>query len=126
MAYFLSGSVLQNQSPIDISSDISITKSSGEWTVDSYTAYKSGNIVTLYIKFKGSGNIVNAGSNAFQGSVSGVTPILLSSGCSYISSSAIVAGLWTSGGITLRVTGASVTLGSTNYAEFTITFMTNG
>lgn len=109
----------------DISSNITISKNSGNWSVDSYSAYRTGNVVTLYIKFKGNGTAVSAGSNAFQGTVSGIAPVSLSTGCGYISSSAIIGGLWPSGGITFRVTGASVTLSSTNNAEFSITCMVN-
>ena len=116
---------IPNLTPVDVTSQITITKNSGNWSVNDYTAYRSGNVVTLYIKFEGNGNTVNAGSNAFQGNVSGIRPILLSYGTAYISSSATVTGLWSTGGITVRVTGANVTLGSSSTSEFSITYITN-
>ncbi len=116
---------IPNITPIDVTSQITITKNSGNWSVNTYSAYRTGNVVTLYIKFEGNGNTVNAGSNAFQGNVSGIRPVLLSYGTAYISSSATVAGLWSTGGITVRVTGANVTLGTGNTSEFSITYITN-
>lgn len=116
---------IPNITPVDVTSQITITKTSGNWSVNSYSAYRTGNVVTLYLKFEGNGTTVNAGSNAFQGNVSGIRPVLLSYGTAYISSSATVAGLWSTGGITVRVTGANVTLGTGNTSEFSITYITN-
>lgn len=111
--------------PVNVTSQITITKSSGNWSVDSYSAYRSGNFVTIYIKFEGNGTTVNAGSNAFQGSIVGITPIVLSYGVAFVSASTILAGVWSSGSMALRVTGANVTLGTGIYSEFSITYMTN-
>lgn len=107
----------------NITSKITITKSSGNWSVHSYTAYRTGNVVTLYIKFKGNGNTVISGTNAFRGTVSGVTPILLSSCCDYVSNSIIIGYLSTSGTIYFHVTVADVTLTASDYADFSITFI---
>lgn len=111
--------------PVDVTSQITITKSSGNWSVNAYSAYRSGNFVTIYIKFEGNGTTVNAGSNAFQGSIVGLTPIVLSYGVAFVSASTILAGVWSSGSMALRVTGANVTLGTGSYSEFSITYMTN-
>ena len=116
---------IPNLIPVNVTSQITITKNSGNWSVNTYSAYRTGNVVTLYIKFEGNGSAVNAGSNAFQGNVSGIRPVLLSYGTAYISSAATVAGLWSTGGITVRVTGANVTLGTGNTSEFSITYITN-
>ena len=125
VAQILNKPTIPNLTPVDVTSQITITKSSGNWSVNTYSAYRTGNVVTLYIKFEGNGSAVNAGSNAFQGNVSGIRPILLSYGTAYISSSATVAGLWSTGSITVRVTGANVTLGTGNTSEFSITYITN-
>ena len=113
---------IPNITPVDVTSQITITKNSGNWTVDTYSAYRSGNVVTLYIRFASDGTTVNAGSNAFKGNVSSIRPLLLSYGSAYISSSAIIAGLWPSGGITVRVTGANIT---GTESEISITYITN-
>ena len=112
-------------STTNVKSQITITKSSGNWSVNSYSAYRTGNTITLYIKFRGNGSSVNAGANAFQGTVSGITPIVLSTGCGYIGGSAIMGSLSTTGNIIIHIIGSNVTLGSTSDAEFSMIFITD-
>lgn len=56
---------------VEITDQYTITKTSGNWTIVSYNAYRCGNIVHFGIKFKGNGNAVSSGSNGFVGTVSG-------------------------------------------------------
>lgn len=101
------------------SSLYTVTKSEGEWVFDSIWARKAGNIIYMSMYFKGSGNIVNAGSNAFKGTLSGgPLPIGGATLVSYIDAACMVCTINSSGGITIRITGSSVTLASTNTAGF--------
>ena len=101
------------------SSLYSVAKTEGEWTFDSIWARKAGNIIYMSMYFKGSGNIVNAGSNAFKGTLSGgPLPIGGATLVSYIDSACMVCTINSSGNITIRITGSSVTLASNNTAGF--------
>ena len=101
------------------SSLYTVTKTEGEWSFDSIWARKAGNIIYMSMYFKGSGNIVNAGYNAFKGTLSGgPLPIGGATLVSYIDAACMVCTINSSGGITIRITGSSVTLASTNTAGF--------
>lgn len=55
----------------EITDQYTLTKTSGNWTVLSYNAFRCGNVVHFGIKFKGNGNAVSSGSNGWVGTVSG-------------------------------------------------------
>lgn len=55
----------------EITDQYTITKTSGNWTVLSYNAFRCGNIIQFGIKFKGNGNAVSSGSNGWVGTLSG-------------------------------------------------------
>lgn len=101
------------------SSLYTVTKTEGEWSFDSLWSRKAGNIIYMSMYFKGSGNIVNAGSNAFKGTLSGgPLPIGGATLVSYIDAACMVCTINSSGNITIRITGSSVTLASNNTAGF--------
>lgn len=52
-----------------------ITKDSGVWSIDESSMKKTGNVVSLYIKFKGSGSIAS-GVFSFQGNLNVGRPLL--------------------------------------------------
>ena len=111
--------LLPDFSTTNPSSLYTVTKTEGEWSFDSIWARKAGNIIYISMYFKGSGNVVNAGSNAFKGTLSGgPLPIGGATLVSYIDAACMVCTINSSGGITIRITGSSVTLASTNTAGF--------
>ena len=108
----------------NISSQYSSTKTSGNWSVSGITAYRCGNVIQMQIAFKGNGNSVSAGSNAFVGTISGgPLPIIGGHGVSFISSSCIIVQVASDGGVTVRVTGAACTLASTSTTSGIMTYL---
>ena len=105
------GALETNTSMVPIS--YTIKKTSGAWSCSSVSAYRCGNIVYIYFPFYGSGAKVNAGSNAFVGTLSnGPLPLYAAKNASFISSGSPVLSLSSNGDIVVRITGAAITLGS--------------
>lgn len=52
-----------------------ITKNSGVWSVNESTMKKTGHVVSIHIKFKGSGSVAS-GANCFQGNLNVERPLL--------------------------------------------------
>ena len=112
--------------PVDVTSQFSITKTSGNWSVDSFKVWKTGANFQIYINFVGNGSAVNAGQNAFQGTIAtGTKPKVVSYGTSYGASAAVVGGIWPGGGLTIRVTGSTVTLAADGHVELSINYIGN-
>lgn len=109
----------------NVGSQYTVTKTQGEWSFSSVWARKCGNLVSMSIYFGGNGQATAAGVNAFKGTISGgPLPIGVGTFVSYIDGSCIVCTISSDGGITVRITGASVTLASGNSAGCNGVFMT--
>jgi hypothetical protein len=105
------GDLETNTSMVPIS--YTIKKTSGAWSCSSVNAYRCGNIVYIHFPFYGSGAKVNAGSNAFLGALSnGPLPLYGAKNASFIASGSPVLGLGSDGTVTVRITGAAITLAS--------------
>ena len=110
----------------DISSQFSISKTSGNWSINAITAYRMGNFVSLQLTFVGNGSAVNTGINAFVGTLTaGPLPVLAAKTVTFISSSCIVVQIDSAGNIYARVTAANCTLGSGTTNSATLTFLVN-
>lgn len=109
-----SGKITCNSMSVqNISDSFTITKSSGNWSVNEVTAYKSGNTVQLTIAFKGNGQAVSAGSNAFVGTVAdGEFPVGLIRLVGNGGSSIVMGYIQPSGEMQIKVLVASYTLAS--------------
>lgn len=110
----------------DISSQYTITKTSGNWMLDAVTAHRTGNVVELAATFKGNGSAVSAGSNAFVGQcTAGHLPLVAAKGISFISSGGVVFQIDNDGNVYARVIGSSITLASTSTNTIPIVFIIN-
>lgn len=110
----------------DISSEFTTTKSSGNWSITSIGAYRSGNTVQISIGMKGNGNSVSAGSNGFEGTITaGALPVLSVKLIAYYNNCPIMMNIEPDGSITARVTATSVTVTSSGSLTLTGTYITN-
>ena len=110
----------------DISSQYTFSKSSGNWTISTIEAHRTGNVVNLAVTFKGNGSAVSAGGNGFVGTcTAGPLPVMVARGTSFLSSGGIVFQLDIAGNVYVRVIGSSVTLASTGTNTISTVFMVN-
>lgn len=114
-----------SMSVTDISSQYTLTKSSGNWTVISFEAHRCGNIVHFGIKFKGNGNAVSSGSNGFIGILSGgPLPVYESKVVGYYLGGIGIVNIAVDGALTARVCGGtSITLPSSSAMSLSGTFI---
>ena len=111
---------------IDISSQFTITKSSGNWSVDSVEAYRYGNIIQITIKFNGNGNSVSAGSNGFVGTITdGPLPISTVRLVGYYNNCPVMLNVDPDGALTARVTAVNVTVTSSGVLPLGGIYLTN-
>lgn len=104
---------------------ITVTKSSGNWSIDTATAIRSGNTVMIQFYFKGNGSSVSVGSNAFVGKLSkGPIPWTSVNMVSYYGSTMALCQLDYDGNITVRILGASISLTSSQRVRPTGTYIT--
>lgn len=102
----------------------SVTRSSGASEVDEVSAVRYGNIVQLSISLHATGS-TNAGSNIFEGSLSGIPlPAVGTSGSGYYGTSTLTGSIETDGTITIRVTAAN-RASSSNVASVRWTYICN-
>lgn len=111
--------------PVDITNLITLTKTSGEWTIDSYSAFKSGQTVQLTITLKGNGNTVNAGSNGFQGSIDVYRPVGAIYTPNFSGGTPLIGALYAGGSMAARVCTSNVTLSSSQTTSFAFLYLTN-
>ena len=116
---------IPNLTPVDITDEITLSKTSGEWNIDSYSAFKSGQTVQLTITLKGNGNTVNAGSNGFQGSIDKYKPIGAIYTPNFSGATPLIGGLYAGGSMAARVCTSNVTLSSSQTTSFAFLYMTN-
>ena len=111
----------------DVSSQFTITKSSGNWSLDSVQAYRMGNMIQMNIILKGNGSAVANGSNGFVGSITaGPRPFILTRFIAMATGSAII-GYYNpdDNSFQMRNAGSSVTLSSSSNLTCGATFLTN-
>lgn len=110
----------------DISSQYTFTKTSGAWNADTTLyAYRTGKFVSIRLRLAGTGTQVNAGSDAFVGTISGgPMPLVETHDINFAGSSAIVSRLATNGSITTRVLASNLTVTSSNGVVLTFNFLT--
>lgn len=125
VAEILNKPTIPNLTAVDITNEITLTKTSGEWTIDSYSAFKSGQTVQLTITLKGNGNTVNAGSNGFQGSIDKYKPIGAIYTPNFSGGTPLIGGLYAGGSMAARVCSANVTLSTTQTTSFAFLYLTS-
>lgn len=104
---------------------ITVTKSSGNWSIDTATAIRSGNTVMIQFYFKGNGSSVSVGSNAFVGKLSsGPLPWTSVNMVTYYASTTVVCNLDYDGNITVRILGAAISLTANQRTRPTGTYIT--
>lgn len=113
--------VIPDFTPVDVSVDITITKTSGGWTIQKIEATQAGPFVCIAIYFTTSST--SAGSNGFVGTWSGKLPTVATSMVSYYSSAGII-GVYNpdTDALTVRVIAGSV--GASQTSVLTCIYMT--
>lgn len=91
----------------DVSNQYTISKTSGNWSVDHCSAYRMGNSIYMEIAFKGNGSSVSSGSNGFVGTIAGSLPVLPAKLVGYYGGTVIIASFLSSGAINARVAGGT-------------------
>ena len=110
----------------DISSSFTITKTSGNWSVDSVEAYRYGNIIQATIKFNGNGSSVSAGSNGFVGRITaGPLPVSTVRFVGYYNNCPVMLNVDSDGTLTARVTAVNVTVTSSGILPLGGIYLTN-
>ena len=98
---------------VDVTSDFTITKTSGAWSVASFAAYKSGSLIYIRIRYSGSGTQVNGGSDSFVGTVSSpYLPVVDSFGQGFAGNTLFLQQMGNDGNIKVRLINDNYTLGS--------------
>lgn len=110
----------------DITSQYTISKTSGNWSVEHYSAYRMGNSIYMEIAFRGNGSNVASGSNGFVGTIAGSLPVLPAKLTGYYGGTVIIASFLTSGAFNARVAGGTAqTISSGGIVILDGYFMTN-
>ena len=111
---------------IDVSDQFTITKSSGNWSVDSVEAYRYGNIIQATVKFNGNGSSVSAGSNGFVGRITaGPLPVSTVRLVGYYNNCPVMLNVDPDGALTARVTAVNVTVSTTGILPLGGIYLTN-
>lgn len=114
----------------DASSKYTVSKTSGAWNLSAVFAQKFGNVVTMRIEFSVKKNVnVNAGSNAFVGTINapnGYLPFFTSFLISCFTTSNIVAWINEDGEFTVRVLNSAIKPGSDTVIGVGGTFIVGG
>lgn len=110
----------------DISSQYTITKTSGNWSVKRIEAHRCGNIIFANFVLKGNGSAVSAGSNGFVGNITaGALPIVEAKLWTFIGSTIQGMNITATGAIICRNLVASATFSESQEVIFTGTFITD-
>ena len=110
----------------DISSSFTITKTSGNWSINSISAYRSGKTVQIVITMNGNGSSVSAGSNGFVGTITtGPLPVIIVRLVGYYNNCPIMMQIEPDGTITGRVLAVNVTVTSSGTLPLSGTYITN-
>lgn len=109
----------------DISSQYTITKTSGNWKINEIGAFRSGNTIHMRVEMSGNGNSVSAGANGFVGTLSGgPLPVLSIKLIAFYNNCPIMMNIEPDGALAARVTATSVTVTSSGILALTGTFIT--
>lgn len=110
----------------DISSQYTITKTSGNANLAEVKAHRCGNVIIMQIMLRGAGSNWTAGSNIFVGTVTGALPTVAVNGCGYYDNACFIARLNNSGSITFRwLINTKSNVASSQTIVTTLTFITN-
>ena len=110
----------------NISSQYTITKTSGNWKINEIGAFRSGNTIHMRVEMSGNGNSVSAGANGFVGTLSrGPLPVLSIKLIAFYNNCPIMMNIEPDGALEARVTATSVTVTSSGILALTGTFITN-
>ena len=100
------------------------TKTSGSWTFNECTWRRSGNVVTVNIKFNGGGSNVAVGSNAIVGTINGVDrPPFTVRLHGYYSGTMLMGEYTSTGAFNVRILGEALNLATSNNAIMSGTFI---
>lgn len=114
-----------SMSVTDISSQYTITKSSGNWVLNSFSAYRTGNVIQLQLNFRGNGTAVSGGTTVFQGTITaGPVPVLMSSGMRASTNHNGIVAINTNGAITVSTSGDNWNLSTSSNFAIPIVFIT--
>ncbi|MBP5597997.1 MAG: hypothetical protein J6Y02_21695 [Pseudobutyrivibrio sp.] len=101
------------------------SKSSGSWSFSNGKFTRSGQVVQLFVQFKGGGSNVSVGSNAIAGTISGIPlPPYTIRLQGYYSGTMLMGELTTSGAFNVRILGAALNLATSNTATMSGTYIT--
>lgn len=118
--------VIPSGAVTDISSEFTITKTSGNWSVDSISAYRTGNVVQILITITGNGSSVSAGSNGFVGKITaGPLPPVIVRLVGYYNNCPVMMQIEPDGSVTGRVLAVNVTITSTGKLPLSATYITD-
>lgn len=122
----LTGNITCNSMSVtDISSQYTITKSSGSWTLNSFIAYRTGNVIQIQLNFRGGGSSVSGGTTTFQGKITaGPIPVMVSSGARASTNHNAIATLTSEGNITVVNTGDNWNLSTSSNLGIPVVFIT--
>lgn len=111
----------------DVSSDYTVTGASGTMEIDpdNWEIRRTGSVVFMAINFKGKGQNVGAGSNAFVGTLNGPLPAIPAKLVAYYSGDVFILNIATDGAMTLRNCGAARTFTSNQAITICGSFVTN-
>lgn len=107
----------------DISDQYTLTKTSGNWNIYEFKAFRCGNVIQLYITLSGNGSAVSAGSDGFIGQLDGPLPPYYVHNARYYSTTAQIAELRETGVFVARNLIGSVTFSATTHPSFDLTFI---
>ena len=94
----------------DISSQYTFSKTSGNWSIQSFEVFRMGNFIQMRITFKGNGSNVASGSNGFVGAITGgAIPVCESKLMGYYGGMTCITNISNEGAITARVCGGTST-----------------
>lgn len=119
-----SGAYMANAVPLIATVTPTVTKTSGDSSVNACTFTREGRVCQLYLRFQLTAN-ANPGSNVFVGTISGIPmPIWTINAVDYTGVNVYTATLASSGVITIHLSGTA-TVGSGSAPTFSIVYLTD-
>lgn len=111
----------------DVSSDYTVTGASGAMEIDpdNWEIRRTGSVVFMAVNFKGKGQNVGAGSNAFVGTLNGPLPAIPAKLVAYYSGDVFILNIAPDGALTLRNCGAARTFTANQAITICGSFVTN-
>lgn len=108
----------------DISSQYTFSKTSGKWSIFSVTAFRTGNVVQMFLTFSGNGTSVSAGGDGFTGTITnGPLPVSTARALCLAGTSVGYSNIDSSGGILARPHTAAMSLSSSSRLAAIFTFV---